>query len=342
MGSTADEVRSTMARLTDQPASPSEFGSAMSAAVRQVLPFDGWCLIGLDPDSGLRTFQLSQNGTASDYTEALARNEALMPDVNHYADLARAEQPVGWLSREHPRAPTSFRLNEVLLPQGLHSEMRIGLRDRGRLWGALVLFRDHPRRLFDDADADRASSFAGPLARAVRRHPVRQLPTRPEPIGQGVVLLASDNRLIAVSAHAQSWLADLVPGDGDETGSEDVLRVVFDAANAARGHSDSSTTLRTVSGRWLRVEGVALSTGGADVAVLMHAARVMHVVTALQAYHGLTPREIQILDQVVEGRPSKQIAHRLDISLLTVNAHLTSIYHKCGVTGREELFARLQ
>jgi DNA-binding CsgD family transcriptional regulator len=341
MGSTADQVRSSIVRLAVQPVPAAEFGSAISAAVRQLLPFDGWCLIGLDPDTGLRTFQLSQNGTVSSCTEALARNEALMPDVNLYSDLARAEKPAGWLSREHPRAPTSFRLNEILRPQGIHSEMRIVLREGGRLWGALVLFRSHRGRLFDDADAARTSSFAGPLARAVRRYPVRHFPTRPDPIGQGVVLLAPDNRLITVSTQAQSWLADLVPGGGDETGPEDVLRLVFDAANAARRQGDASTTLRTVSGRWLRVEGVALTTGGADVAVLMHAAHVTHIVPALQAHHGLTPRETQILDQAVDGRPSKQIAHRLDISLLTVNAHLTSIYRKCGVTGREELFAQL-
>jgi DNA-binding CsgD family transcriptional regulator len=340
--STAHHVRASIARLAVEPGPPAEFGLAISAAVRQLLPFDGWCLIGLDPHSGLRTFQLSQNGTVSSCTEVLARNEAMMPDVNLYSYLARAQKPAGWLSRDHPRAPTSFRLNEILRPQGIHSEMRIALREGSRLWGALVLFRSHRGRLFDEADASRASSCAGPLAQAVRHYPVRRFPSRPQPIGQGVVLLAPDNRMIAMSTHAQSWLADLVPGGGDETGPEDVLRVVFDAANAARGHRNASATMRTVSGRWLTVEGVALTTGAADVAVLMQAAHVTQIVPSLQAHHGLTPRETHILDQVVDGRPSKQIAHRLDISLLTVNTHLTSIYRKCGVTGREELFAQLQ
>jgi DNA-binding CsgD family transcriptional regulator len=267
-----------------------------------------------------------------------------MPDVNQYAELARAEQPAGWLSREHPRASTSFRLNEILRPQGIHSEMRLALREDARLWGALVLFRNRSDRLFDDADAAAASSLAGPLARAVRRHPVRSFPTRAAPIGQGLVLLAPDNRLIAVSDHAQSWLDDLVPGGPDETGPDDVTRVVFDAANAARRAQarGAATTVRTVSGRWLRVEGVLLNGGDADVGVLMHAAHVSHLIPAMQAYHALTPRETQVLRQAVDGQPSKQIAHQLNISLLTVNAHLTSIYRKCGVTGREELFAQLQ
>ena len=59
-------------------------------------------------------------------------------------------------------------------------------------------------------------------------------------------------------------------------------------------------------------------------------------------HRALTPRETQVLRQAVDGRPSKQIAHQLNISLLTVNAHLTSIYRKCEVSSREELFAQLQ
>jgi hypothetical protein len=55
-------------------------------------------------------------------------------------------------SAEHPQARNSFRPHEILLPQGFHSEIRLALRDHGRLWGALVLFREDPHRLFDDHD----------------------------------------------------------------------------------------------------------------------------------------------------------------------------------------------
>src|SRR6476619_5914195 len=100
MGRTADQVRSRLVRQAIQPLPTAEFRSVINAEIRQLLPFDGWCLIGLDPDTRLRTFQLSQNGTASSCTEALSRNEALMSDVNLFSDLATAERPAGWLSRE--------------------------------------------------------------------------------------------------------------------------------------------------------------------------------------------------------------------------------------------------
>jgi DNA-binding CsgD family transcriptional regulator len=48
-----------------------------------------------------------------------------------------------------------------------------------------------------------------------------------------------------------------------------------------------------------------------------------------------------VLDLAVTGLASKQIAHRLEISVWTVSEHLSSVYRKFGVTGREELVGAL-
>jgi DNA-binding NarL/FixJ family response regulator len=49
---------------------------------------------------------------------------------------------------------------------------------------------------------------------------------------------------------------------------------------------------------------------------------------------GLTPREVEVLGLVTTGMANAQIARGLFISLRTVETHLTSIYHKLGVTSR--------
>jgi DNA-binding CsgD family transcriptional regulator len=336
------DAHSQLTSLVGRPVEAAQFSSDVCSALQQALTFDGWCLLGLDPHTGLRTSQFGGRGT--EHTAEMARNEALMSDVNKYADLAVATSPAGWLSAEHPQARHSFRLHEILLPQGFHSEIRLALRDQGgRLWGALVLFREDPNRLFDDHDTAAVCGLASPLTSVVRAYPVRPLPRRGSAPGAGVVALAPDNRVVAVSAEAQAWLDDLVPGGDDQTHAGDVTRVLFDAAHAIR-HRDTvrpSTCVRTVSGHWLRVEGTVVSVGEADVAVVLQPAAVHQVLETVATCHRLTVRESQILNLLTHGLASKQVARQLGISVYTVNEHLGSLYRKCDVTGREELIGRL-
>ncbi|MFL5656654.1 MAG: tetratricopeptide repeat protein [Ktedonobacteraceae bacterium] len=49
---------------------------------------------------------------------------------------------------------------------------------------------------------------------------------------------------------------------------------------------------------------------------------------------GLTPREMDVLRLLAQGLTSAQIAEQLIIGLVTVNAHVRSIYSKLGVTSR--------
>jgi DNA-binding NarL/FixJ family response regulator len=55
---------------------------------------------------------------------------------------------------------------------------------------------------------------------------------------------------------------------------------------------------------------------------------------AKQAYSGLTAREMDVLRLLAQGLTSAQIAEQLVIGLVTVNAHVRSIYSKLGVTSR--------
>jgi predicted ATPase/DNA-binding CsgD family transcriptional regulator len=49
---------------------------------------------------------------------------------------------------------------------------------------------------------------------------------------------------------------------------------------------------------------------------------------------GLTPREIEVLRLIAQGLTSSQIAQQLNITVLTVNSHVRSIYSKLGITSR--------
>jgi DNA-binding NarL/FixJ family response regulator len=56
----------------------------------------------------------------------------------------------------------------------------------------------------------------------------------------------------------------------------------------------------------------------------------------------LTPREREILGLVSRGRPNKEIARELDLSLATVKNHVHSIFLKLHVSCRTEAVSRLQ
>ncbi|HMJ03824.1 MAG TPA: response regulator transcription factor [Conexibacter sp.] len=51
---------------------------------------------------------------------------------------------------------------------------------------------------------------------------------------------------------------------------------------------------------------------------------------------GLSQREREVLELLVEGLPNKLIARRLEISEKTVKAHLTRVFRELGVTDRTQ------
>lgn len=58
---------------------------------------------------------------------------------------------------------------------------------------------------------------------------------------------------------------------------------------------------------------------------------------APERFKSLTKRERQILERLVEGRSNKVIAHDLDISVRTVEAHRANVMAKMGVKNLAEL-----
>lgn len=52
---------------------------------------------------------------------------------------------------------------------------------------------------------------------------------------------------------------------------------------------------------------------------------------------GITPREREIIEKLLEGRTDREIGELLFISPRTVDTHLRNIFRKCGVTSRLQL-----
>ena len=69
-------------------------------------------------------------------------------------------------------------------------------------------------------------------------------------------------------------------------------------------------------------------------------ATVNKAVTLLAATrHGLTPREQEVLQHLVQGRTNRQIARALFISEKTASVHVSNIMSKLGAANRSEAAA---
>ena len=80
--------------------------------------------------------------------------------------------------------------------------------------------------------------------------------------------------------------------------------------------------------------------GGQRVANLLHALRELMAKAAAvpeKKTYGLTPRELEVVNSIVEGCSNKDIAKEFTISEETVKRHLSNIFDKTGVSTRLEL-----
>lgn len=78
------------------------------------------------------------------------------------------------------------------------------------------------------------------------------------------------------------------------------------------------------------------------VAVIIDKARPAEVSAMLVNAYGLTPRQREVLGQLLMGRSITQLAHTLNISEHTANDHRKAIYTRTGVSSRSELAHLLQ
>jgi DNA-binding CsgD family transcriptional regulator len=318
-----------------------ELGGELSAALRGVLPHEGYCLIGFDPVSGLRAFQTCRD--AINASARLVRNETVEHDLNRFTDLTRRADPVGTLGGGTPGEERSPRLHEILRPQGFSRELRLALRAGGTLWGALVLLREHRRPAFSNQEAAAAVAIAQPLTQAVKRVSMRRPRQPPPPLPPGVAVVGPDGTAEAISPQAAAWFSDLHLVEGLTT-EEPLPHTVLVAAAAARAagdmQADQLTRIRTKSGRWLSLAACPL--GGGRVAVVLQPTTTDQLLPAIAAWHDLTPRQVDVLHLLLHGHPVKQIARRLGLSPHTVEDYLRATYRKTGTNSQQELLATLR
>jgi DNA-binding CsgD family transcriptional regulator len=163
-----------------------------------------------------------------------------------------------------------------------------------------------------------------------------------------LILLADDLSIVAVTAPAEEWLAEVSDWPRKREPPQSVLAVAGRLL-ALEQEGDGLPSLmprarvQTRAGKWLVLHASRLTgaKGGQPIAVILeHASPVEVAPLVLQAY-GLTERETHVAHHVLQGHPTSEIAAGLSISALTVQQHLKAIFDKTSTRSRRELVAQV-
>lgn len=166
----------------------------------------------------------------------------------------------------------------------------------------------------------------------------------PEATSPAVVVVAVDLRIVSRTSSADAWLTDLPdPDAGHPELLPTPVQIVVLRALTSSGPGPATVVVRGLSGRWVRVQGWLLAgPTPPQIAVVLDLASPTDLAPIRLAAIGLTAREREIVELVLRGRSTKQIATELFISPYTVQDRLKSIFDKAGVRSRRELVAAMQ
>ena len=339
-----ERVRRDLARLVNRGLGVREFALHAPRVLASAVPFDGVCVLTMDPATHLPTGEVVENGLPAVAMARMAEIELSGTDVNAFATLARAEQHAASLSATTGGdLDRSRRHRELRRPHGLGDELRAALVSERTTWGALTLLRGRHRPDFALSDTALVAAVADTLADGLRRATLRDAcrAVRTER-GIGLVVLAADGSLVAIDPVAERWLAPLRE---DGALPVAVTAVACQARRIAAGRAAAETVararVRTADGRWLVLHARTLDGQDPTTTVVVEPAPVHEIAPLIASAYGLTVRERAVTRLVARGLATAEIGAELHLSPWTVQDHLKAIFGKVGVRSRGELVARL-
>lgn len=332
------QVEQEVVRLCQNGLDVAAVRAGVLGALRRVMPVDAAFVATADPGTLLFTGVAADEPLTS-VTQQFLDNEFGRADVNRFAALATAPKHVASLDEvTNLDRPVSERYRDIMRPLGLGDELRAALTVGEECWGFLCLHREDHRLGFTEDEAALVARVAPHLAYALRQSILLSGPSTGSARGPGVVVLAEDLTVLAVTPQAE-LLLDRLGGDGSLPVP---LRGVASALRSSAAGTLPSVRVRTRTGDWLAVHASRLSgTGDRQIAVVIEPVEARDAVPLMLAAYGLTAREAEIATQVLRGRSTRAISDELHISQYTVQDHLKAVFDKTGVRNRRALVSQL-
>ena len=335
----AERIARELAALAGQNLVTAELLYLVDDLVDQVVPADASCWSTFDPATTMLTSAIGRNlDENGEDAVRFMELEYVTQAPGHYRQLMAG--PDGLAVQHAAGRHDSAELAEVgehLAAMGFGQELRIVLRHQRTGWGGAGLMRRTNAAPFHDDEQQFLRHVAPTITVAIRASLVRSVNDSATIMGdrQGPAVVVVDGaEIVEATPTALLWLEQLGATDRGHGPLPAVLSAV--AVAAANGRAVAQRA-RTPHGAWLVLRGAPL--GGRRGIVTIEEAGPPDVVAILSAALGLSPREIDVIVEVLRGSSTKEIATTLHLSSYTVQDHLKAVFQKAGVNSRRALIA---
>lgn len=323
--------------------------SLVIAELRQVVGFDAYAWLLTDPATCVGASPLAD--VPSSWLPELPRQILLkyLTPVNRWTTLADTvallhEATGGDLSR-------SRVWNEMLAQYGVNDVASAVFQDRFGCWAFLELWRSGGTGTFTRAEANFLADLAAPLTAALRRCQAETFaakPARGAPrVGPVVLLLSPELDVRGQTPETMEYLRVLVPPDEGRrpvpAGAYNAAAQLLAAEAGVDGHPPWAR-VHLSDCRWMTVRAARIDGPGElqerDIAVTIEETPATQRVDLFARAFGLSAREYELLNHLVAGRDTKEIAQRMLLSQNTVQDHLKSVFAKTAARSRRTLLSR--
>lgn len=329
--------------------------------LRKTVPFEAFCASTVDPATNLMTHGIAEGiGGDEEAGEIYFERVYFEHDLDQIAKMVRERRTVELLSEATGgKLEHSLRYRELLAPLGLGHEMSGAFADGGGIWGGMDLIRAAGDGDFSAREAALLRRVAphvsaGLRTAALRREAITDAENGTGAYTPGVLVLDRSGSVASHTPAAERLLSEisgLTPGWREGRGLPVCVGMVASAARRALSPGSEReknlvprVRLRARSGRWLTLYASLTEPAPGregETIVVIEPSRQEEVARMNAAAHGLTPREEEVIEQVVRGLSTRRISRSLFISEHTVQRHLQNAFEKVGVRSRGELLKRL-
>ena len=220
--------------------------------------------------------------------------------------------------------------------------------DRFGCWAWLDLWRTSGPP-FTSGERDLIAAVVPALTAALRKAQARTFATAPStapPAAPAVLVLGADLQVRVGTPAARDALHRLNPPDDPAVVEQAIPAAAYNLAAALVAAENGVpvgppwSRVHLGAGRWVTLRA-ARTAPDDGIAVTIEEATPAERLEIFALAHGLTPREREVLAELVTGTDSRHLARRLVLSEHTVNDHIKAILAKTGAPTRPTLLARV-